>query len=78
MRKFGIGNKITMYLKCRGITIEEETKIVAISNETIELEKDCESTWIFSRESGACLNDNTFLGIKRYISAKKLAKSLKK
>jgi len=69
-----IGDKITMYFDCFGVTSEEESTIRSVDKDYITLENNYfdtetgEEHYLFSTGTGKCLNEpkSAFSG-KRYL-----------
>jgi len=60
-----IGDKITMYFDCFGMTSEEEVVVKSITKEIITIEdyfntNDGEDNYKFSTDTGKCLNQPKF------------------
>ncbi|HSE99837.1 MAG TPA: hypothetical protein VLA48_02985 [Nitrososphaeraceae archaeon] len=69
-----VGDKITMYFDCFGVTSEEEVTVRSVDRNGITLQdhyfngKDDEEYYLFSVDTGKCLNEPKFgFGGKRYL-----------
>jgi len=63
-----IGQNLTMFFEAGGMTSDEEIEIIDVDEKHVYLERDEDETWKFSLKTGKCLNDNTFMGARRYIT----------
>lgn len=58
-----VGDKLTMYFECMGITSEEEVTVRTVTREGITLEDEYfnikygEEYYLFSTDTGKCLNE---------------------
>ena len=66
-KELEVGQNLTMYFNLGGMTSDEETEIVEITDNYIFLKRDEEREWKFSKKSGKCMNDNTEMGASRTI-----------
>ena len=65
-----VGDKITMYFSCFGVTSEIEEEIVSFDDKTVDISDYNieDQPRKFYRKTGKCLNDNTFGGASRTIN----------
>lgn len=69
-----IGQKIRMFFKCAGVISDEKRVIISFDESTVTTDKIIhpdkggEENERFDRKTGRCLNDNTFLGVSRFIN----------
>lgn len=65
-----VGDKITMYFHCFGVTSESEQTIVSFDEKTVDISdyNNEDQPRKFYRKTGKCLNDNTFGGAHRTIN----------
>ncbi len=64
------GQKIKMYFKCAGFVSDEVVRIKEFTDTTVTITNSWhsdksgeEENGVFDRKTGACLNDNTYLGV---------------
>lgn len=62
-----VGKDYNMFFFFGGITTTEKIEVMEVTDEFVFLARGSTSTWQFSRKTGKCLNDNTFMGARRFI-----------